>query len=185
MIKDGVQLPISTMVHEVTVPTSTHVVLALNESKYSKYALKWAIENYLRADSTQRVTLLTAIDPPVQLGFYYSTKAVEFMDEANQAAMDRAKKTTQNYASAIREHFGSDSSKIHVNLAVAIGDERDAIVDYVNEAVKESNEKNEKVTLIIGSRDMTKLKRTFVGSTGDYCLHHTHATVIVVKNSVY
>jgi nucleotide-binding universal stress UspA family protein len=35
--------------------------------------------------------------------------------------------------------------------------------------------------LVIGSRGMGAMKRVFVGSTSDYCVHHCHTTVIVPR----
>lgn len=53
------------------------------------------------------------------------------------------------------------------------GDSRDEIVDAVDKVKADS--------LILGSRGIGALKRTFLGSTGDYCLHHANCVVIVVK----
>lgn len=58
-------------------------------------------------------------------------------------------------------------------MIIGRGEIRDEIVDYVEDS--KSN------LLIIGSRDMNALKRTFVGSTSDYCVHHCHCPVLVIK----
>jgi nucleotide-binding universal stress UspA family protein len=58
-------------------------------------------------------------------------------------------------------------------MIVGRGETRDEIVDYV-ESVKAD-------LLILGSRDLSTLKRTFVGSTSDYCVHHCHCPIMIVK----
>ena len=40
---------------------------------------------------------------------------------------------------------------------------------------------DEKANLIVmGSRGMGTLRRTFLGSVSDYCVHHAHIPVVVV-----
>lgn len=58
-------------------------------------------------------------------------------------------------------------------MVVGRGEVRDEIVDYV-ESVKAD-------LLVIGSRDLSTLKRTFIGSTSDYCVHHCHCPVMIIK----
>lgn len=58
-------------------------------------------------------------------------------------------------------------------MVVGRGETRDEIVDYM-ESVKGD-------MLILGSRDLSTLKRTFIGSTSDYCVHHCHCPVLIVK----
>lgn len=59
-------------------------------------------------------------------------------------------------------------------MIVGRGETRDEIVDFV--------ETNKAGILIIGNRGLGALKRTFLGSTSDYCIHHCHCPVLVVKN---
>ncbi len=58
-------------------------------------------------------------------------------------------------------------------MVVGRGEVRDEIVDYVHSARAD--------LLIVGSRDLGTLKRAFVGSTSDYCVHHCHCPVTIVK----
>lgn len=58
-------------------------------------------------------------------------------------------------------------------MVVGRGETRDEIVDYM-ESVKGD-------MLVLGSRDLGTLKRTFIGSTSDYCVHHCHCPVLIVK----
>lgn len=58
-------------------------------------------------------------------------------------------------------------------MVVGRGETRDELVDYVESVNADM--------LILGSRDLSTLKRTFIGSTSDYCVHHCHCPVLIVK----
>lgn len=61
-----------------------------------------------------------------------------------------------------------------MTCVVEVGDARDGILDAV--------EKMNAMALVIGSRGLSSLKRAFLGSTSDYCVHHAHCPVLVVKD---
>ena len=63
-----------------------------------------------------------------------------------------------------------------IDSVIEIGDARDGILDVV--------EKMKADFLVIGSRGMGVLKRSFLGSTSDYCIHHCVCPVIVIKEKV-
>lgn len=93
-----------------------------------------------------------------------------FIDEVYKKAQDDATKLVRDYQAALERHF---ENKMPCEMIVGRGETRDEIVDYV-ESVKAD-------LLVIGSRDLSTLKRTFIGSTSDYCVHHCHCPVIIVK----
>lgn len=70
----------------------------------------------------------------------------------------------------LRETF---KHEMEIHGLVGQGDARDEIVDVV--------EKIDAKVLILGNRGVGALKRTFLGSTGDYCLHHANCVVIIPK----
>lgn len=61
-------------------------------------------------------------------------------------------------------------------MIIGKGDARDEVVDFV-ESVKAD-------LLIVGSRGLGALKRAFLGSVGDYCVHHAHTPVLIVKQPI-
>jgi hypothetical protein len=54
------------------------------------------------------------------------------------------------------------------------GDAREEITRKVNEVHAD--------VLIMGCRGLGMFKRTFLGSTSDYCIHHANCPVIIVKH---
>jgi hypothetical protein len=49
-----------------------HIVIAINESEPSTYALDWTISNILKDSKNHKISLLTVVEPPVQAGYYYA-----------------------------------------------------------------------------------------------------------------
>lgn len=150
-----------------------HAILAINESEFSGYARDWFVKNVLK--EAHRVTVVTVIEPPVNLGYYYSERASEIMDEVNSKAKANAEKTAQGHVDAIQAVAG----QVPCKLVVLEGEARDQIVDFTNEEAAMNPDGD--VLLVMGSRDMGGLKRAFVGSTSDYCVHHCHTPVLIVK----
>lgn len=78
---------------------------------------------------------------------------------------------------------------MQVEMVVGRGEVRDEVIDYVTNVKADM--------LVVGTRELGALKRyhvnpctqrlspqlgrTFVGSTSDYCIHHCHCPVLVVK----
>ena len=49
-----------------------HIVVAVNESEPSLYAFDWMIENILKDNKNNKLSILTVVEPPVQAGYYYA-----------------------------------------------------------------------------------------------------------------
>jgi len=93
-----------------------------------------------------------------------------FIDEIYKKATEEATQRVREYQKKLEQYF---DNKMECEMVVGRGETRDEIVDYV-ESVKAD-------LLILGSRGLSALKRTFVGSTSDYCVHHCHCPVTIVK----
>lgn len=93
-----------------------------------------------------------------------------FIDDVYKKAQEDATKLVRDYQAELEKAF---DNKMPCEMVVGRGEVRDEIVDYV-ESVKAD-------LLVIGSRDLSTLKRTFIGSTSDYCVHHCHCPVLIVK----
>ena len=121
------------------------------------------------------------------------------MDEIYKKATEDASTCVKAYQKLLEDRF-SPSNAVPCEMVVGRGDTRDEIVDYVEACGAD--------LLIMGSREMGALKRyqqsqwnfvslpffhhshitllrwlirTFIGSTGDYCIHHCHCPVLIVK----
>lgn len=156
-----------------------HVLVAVNQTKSSEKVIKWTIAN-LKVQPTDRISVLTSVEPPEELGFYLAAGAAmyspTFIEEIKQTAENSAHQYLKKVLTELKSAFGNE---IHIELLVAHGHARDEIVDYCNKQVKEHADHEH--LLVVGSRQLNALKRAFAGSTSDYCLHHCDCPVLVIK----
>ena len=52
----------------------------------------------------------------------------------------------------------------------------------VGEAIVEAAKTENATMIVVGTRGMGKIRRTFLGSVSDYCLHHSHVPVLVCRH---
>jgi nucleotide-binding universal stress UspA family protein len=151
------------------------VVLALDDSETSQYALQWAMDHLLMPD-VHSLSLLTVVSPPLQVGYYFAASAptaippTSLIDDAYRQAVEEATRVISEHQATIEGRFGKD---MECQVIIGRGEVRDEIVDYV--------ESSKADLLVLGSRGIGALKRAFLGSTSDYCVHHCHCPVLIIK----
>ena len=151
-----------------------HVLVAVNESETSQYALSWTLEHLIpKQGSSFKLTLLTVVEPPGQAAYYYAASgpiySSSFLEELNAKADEAARELLKKFKAQVHGHDPS----LPVELIIGKGEVRDELVDYADSAAVD--------LLVVGSRGLGALKRTFVGSSSDYAVHHCHCPVLVVK----
>ncbi len=67
------------------------------------------------------------------------------------------------------------AENIKHEAAIVKGDPRSIILDYI--------EKYHPAAVVLGSRGLGLIKRSFLGSVSDYILHNSDAPVIVVRET--
>ena len=151
------------------------ILIAVNETESSKFAFQWTLENIVKPDQDE-LTIFTVVEPPIQSGYYYAASGAiyvpSFIDEQYQKATDEAISCLRSYEHTLNAWF--KDTPVKSEKIVGKGEVRDEIVDYA--------ERNKMDLVVMGSRGMGTLKRTFIGSTSDYCIHHLTCPVIIVKN---
>ncbi|KAI9230601.1 MAG: hypothetical protein DHS80DRAFT_8289, partial [Piptocephalis tieghemiana] len=144
------------------------VIIALDESQYARKALDWAMKNFLRPG--EDMAILTHCREPVAAPIAYGVGYYDFTDYTSKIEQSNRQKSHQmlkDYAHVL-QHEG-----IKVKAYALRGDAREAITDKVKEVNPD--------TVVVGSRGLGALKRTFIGSTSDYLVHHLECPVIIVK----
>eukprot|EP00899_Mesostigma_viride_P014252 jgi/Mesvir1/22828/Mv20090-RA.1 len=142
-----------------------------SQRRTGQHAFNWALENFLK--KTDKL-LLVHVEPPSQVdNVYWDNDNVSVIvplevreqieAQTHQAALGLANKLLAQ----------AESAGITAEADIVRGDPRDKVVDLC--------ERLHASALIIGSRGLGALKRTFVGSVSDYCVHHCHCPVIIVK----
>ncbi|KAI8912366.1 hypothetical protein DFJ77DRAFT_468113 [Powellomyces hirtus] len=144
------------------------IALALDQSDNSAYAFDWALANLINPQTDQVVLLNVrdVVSVPASFGLMYMD-VTDWIDETEREYMIASHQLLKKYGGQV-VRTGAKCRAIALR-----GDPRDEILHKVKEI--EAN------MLVIGSRGMGTLKRTFLGSTSDYCVHHSPVPVVVVR----
>ncbi|GBB87936.1 hypothetical protein RclHR1_14430001 [Rhizophagus clarus] len=155
---------------ETQSPITRVVVIAIDQSSHSHQAFDWSVNNFLRKESDLVVLVnvrpIPSIPGPYAIGASYMdfSEVVTSIEEQHRIA---SHSLLQDFAAKLKaQNFACKAIAMR-------GDARDEIVRKVAELNSDA--------LIIGSRGLGVLKRTILGSVSDYCSHHCHCTVIIVK----
>ncbi|KAJ3113184.1 hypothetical protein HDU96_003683 [Phlyctochytrium bullatum] len=174
-VHDTVSSPLEVLENLIGMPSSNSdmitrvIVVAVDQSPHSEYALDWAVKNYIRP-STDLVVLMNVRPHVATPGPYGSMfDFSEFVMTAEQQQKEDSHRLLQDSARILRRH------KICCKAIALRGDAREELVTKVEEINPDA--------FIIGSRGFGTLKRTLLGSVSDYCVHHIRSCpVVVVKH---
>nr|KAJ3418394.1 hypothetical protein HK105_008362 [Polyrhizophydium stewartii] len=166
-------------------PTRT-VCIAIDGSKSSEYAVTWAVNNILKAETDQVVVLHvrpfvalpnvtytgTLLDYGVgtfRLDPMLSKPAfdVEAFEEIEQSNKQASHELLISTAKMIK-HAG-----FHVRAIALRGDPREELVHKIEQLKAD--------LVVMGSRGLGVLSRTFLGSVSDYLTHNLKVPVIVTR----
>ncbi|KAL2459266.1 Adenine nucleotide alpha hydrolase-like superfamily protein [Forsythia ovata] len=146
------------------------MVMALDESDHSFYALDWILTHFFGSSSTNsfKLIIVHAKTSPVSvmgLGGPGSTDVLQLV-EAD------LKKTAEKVISKAKD-VCSSRSVTDVQYEVIDGDARNVLCDAV--------EQFHASILALGSHGYGAFKRAVLGSVSDYCCHHARCSVMIVK----
>jgi len=154
-------MTIETLVREsVTSLTSPKrkVAIAVDDSKFANHAFHWALENYIRQDD---LVILLHVQRQ-HIATLSATEGLVFADPFGESSV-----LLSRFSKALLV------KNIDFKSVSLIGPTKEAIVDKV--------EKVNAATLILGNRGMNHLSRALLGSVSDYCAHHCHCPVLIIK----
>ncbi|RWR87142.1 universal stress protein PHOS32 [Cinnamomum micranthum f. kanehirae] len=145
------------------------VLVGVNSSIASLYSLEWTLDHLIAPIESQFKIVLVHVKTPAMSVLRFAGPGagdMHTMVEANlrksaAAIMDRAKDLCQKRS--ISDYV----------VEVGEGDARNVLCQAV--------ENHRADILVVGSQGYGKLKRTILGSVSDYCAHHAHCSVLVIK----
>ncbi|CAI8602311.1 unnamed protein product [Vicia faba] len=160
------------------------VMVAIDDSDGSLYALKWALENLfsvmtsMEDDATssenEGMVFLVHVEPTFQnyvhaigpggAAFYPAFVVVDSVKKAQQ------EKSVVILSRALQM---CKDKLVKAESVILNGDPREMIC--------QAAEQMQVDLLIMGSRGLGTLKRAFLGSVSDYCAHHAKAPILIVK----
>ena len=143
------------------------ILIAIDGSEYSEKAFDFYVENIYKEGDF--VILAHCSSPPKLPLFSFSEPMVMPSDEWLTAIVNENSKSSK-----LIEKFEitCESKKIPKKSVVGTGKPGEAIIEAAH---------SEGANLIVmGSRGLNSLRRTFVGSVSDYVLHHSDIPVTIV-----
>ncbi|KAK3018736.1 hypothetical protein RJ639_003030 [Escallonia herrerae] len=146
------------------------VMVAIDESECSHYALKWALENLGDSIAKSELVIFNA----QSLADYSYITAASYgvtPPELIQNLQENQKKA----ALALLDRAKNICSKLGVvaETLTEVGDPKETICQAV--------EKLDIQLLVLGSHGRGALKRAFLGSVSNYCVHNAKCPVLVVR----
>ncbi|TPX50688.1 hypothetical protein SeLEV6574_g00752 [Synchytrium endobioticum] len=164
-------------VRDIDHTTTRTVVVALDTSPSSDYAFTWAVDNFIKPDTDLVVLInvrpVATIPGPYDMDFTGITATVVQVQTDYLTQMEDHNRAASH---ALLQTYGVRLKKNNIACkAIAMrGDPRDEIARKVSELNAD--------VLVIGSRGLGPVKRTFLGSVSDYLVHHVHCAVLVVRD---
>ncbi|KAH0667421.1 universal stress protein A-like protein [Solanum tuberosum] len=145
------------------------MVVGMDDSEHSFYALEWTLE-HLFGPSPPPFKLLIVHAKPT------ATSAIGLAGPGGADVLPYVEADLRKISSRIAEKAKKICSAKSVNdvvVEIVEGDARSVLCDAV--------EKHHASMLVVGSHGYGVLKRTVLGSVSDYCAHHAHCSVMIVK----
>ncbi|KAK8684530.1 hypothetical protein V6N13_040553 [Hibiscus sabdariffa] len=147
------------------------MLIAVDDSPHSMYALEWTLDHFFtpfRANHPFRLVAIHARPVPVsviQLAGPATPEIIPMME------ID-LKKAAARITEKVKELCNKKSVK-EVDVEVMEGDPRNVLCEAVD--------KHQASVLVVGSHGYGLMKRAVLGSVSDYCAHHAHCSVMIVK----
>ncbi|KAJ3673562.1 hypothetical protein LUZ60_005554 [Juncus effusus] len=149
------------------------VMVAVDESQGSLYALSWALDNLLPMTANTSSWLLFHAEQPLHhymhpVGPDAAVYATPSLIESVRQAQQQNSKHLLDKALRICHDKGVTAETLAME-----GDAKDMICQAAEQMHVD--------LLIVGSRGLGTFKRAFLGSVSDYCAHHARCPVLIVK----
>ncbi|KAK8507118.1 hypothetical protein V6N12_008465 [Hibiscus sabdariffa] len=148
------------------------MVIAMDDSPHSMYALEWTLDHlFAPFGSVQPFHLVVVHARPVPISVLQLVGPAATAEIIPMMEID-LKKAALRITEKVKELCNKKSVK-EVHMDVMEGDPRNVLCEAV--------EKHNASVLVVGSHGYGPMKRAVLGSVSDYCAHHAHCSVIIVK----
>ncbi|XP_071724773.1 universal stress protein PHOS34-like [Rutidosis leptorrhynchoides] len=147
------------------------MIVAIDDSEHSYYALEWTLEHFFTpfgSNSPFQLVVVHAKPSPTAAVGIAGPGAAEILPLVD-ADLKRIAARVLEKAKQICISKGVND----VILEVGDGDARNVLCEAV--------EKHNASILALGNHGYGAIKRAVLGSVSDYCAHHAHCSVMIVK----
>ncbi|XP_018434855.1 universal stress protein PHOS34 isoform X2 [Raphanus sativus] len=174
--------PETTVAEAPTVTITKRMMVAIDESDSSFYALQWVIDHFSNLLMTTEAAqaeggLLTVVhvQSPSHHFAAFPAGPGGATVYASSSMIESVKKAQQEASAALlsRALQMCRGKQIRTETMVLEGDAKDIICQAVEQMHVD--------LLVVGSRGLGKIRRAFIGSVSDYCAHHANCPILIVK----
>ncbi|XP_053377305.1 universal stress protein Sll1388-like [Mercenaria mercenaria] len=149
------------------------VAIAIDESENAKYAYQYYLENVRKEND--KVYLLHSVETNTVLhssGWYSSPYSFdhEVLMKMLDDEREIIKRKLQKFATLLQQ-AGVDGTVKSIHA------------ESPGHGICKAAEDIGATIIVIGTRGMGKIRRTFLGSVSDYVLHHAHIPVLICKHA--
>lgn len=147
------------------------MVVGLDDSEHSFYALEWTLEHFFSKSPENSPFKLVIVHAKPSAASAVGLAGPGAADVLPYVEID-LKKIGARVLERAKETCTAKSVN-DVILEVMEGDARNVLCDAV--------ERHHASILVVGNHGYGAIKRAVLGSVSDYCAHHAHCTVMIVK----
>lgn len=158
--------PCSVLVVKQPLPQLTRVLLAVDDSKHSRAAARFLRTRILPESAT--TTILSSAERPVtDLAVRYLSKVQ--VEELERPVLERARRLV----TTLRDEFLKDGYAIVTDVQM----------DHVIDTIVTKVQADHADLLVIGSRELTRSERLYLGSVSESLLRHAPCSVLIVRGA--
>ncbi|KAJ8552952.1 hypothetical protein K7X08_020345 [Anisodus acutangulus] len=155
-----------------TIEEKSVMVVGIEDNQHSFYALEWTLDhfftNYSPSNSPFKLVIVHAKPTPASIIGLAGPGSVEILPAIEADLKKIAAKVVEKAMEICHAKSVDD-----VVVEVVEGDARHVLCEAV--------EKLHASILVVGCHGYGVIKRTVLGSVSDYCAHHAHCSVMIVK----
>ncbi|GAV74916.1 Usp domain-containing protein [Cephalotus follicularis] len=147
------------------------MLMGLDDSNHSYHALEWTIDHFFTPHGTNypfKLIIIHARPTAASAVGLAGPGSADFLLMVDTDLKRQAQKVTDK----VRQ-ICSSKSLDDVQVDVTEGDPRTVMVEAVD--------KYHAAMLVLGSHGYGAIKRAVLGSVSDFCAHHAHCSVMIVK----
>eukprot|EP01018_Ginkgo_biloba_P017552 Gb_32425 [translate_table: standard] len=156
------------------------IIVGIDDSEQSKYALEWTVDHLIApfaGNPPFKLVLVHAL-PHASSVLYMAGPGVADVLTAVEIDLKKIGLKVMEEAKEFCQSRLVRPSTRHRRITKAFskmveGDARNVLCEAV--------EKHKAEILVVGSHGYGAIKRAVLGSVSDYCAHHAHCTVMIVK----
>ncbi|KAK4772309.1 hypothetical protein SAY86_014084 [Trapa natans] len=146
------------------------VMVAIDESECSHYALEWALDN-LKDTIAGSELLIFCVQSLTNMGYVYASSFGAAPPELIQNLEQNQRKLVLALLEKAKEICSNHG--VVAETLTEVGDPKEAICEAV--------EKLNIQFLVVGSHSRGAIQRAFLGSVSNYCVHNAKCPVLVVR----